>query len=115
MSAGLANLIIEQGSTFDQTVTWQNADGTPKNLTGYTARMQVRAGPSSTAVVDLTTENGGITITALTGLIALTITATATAALSTGTAVYDLELITGSTVTRLLEGCMTVAAEVTHA
>jgi len=44
--------------------------------------------------------------------IKLSMTATATAALDFETAVYDLELVSGTTVTRLLEGIVTLSREI---
>jgi len=115
MPAGLYNITAEQGATFTRTITWNTSAGTPVNLTGYTARMQVRADyDASTALLDLTTENGGITLGGALGTIVLTATATATAALSSGSYVYDLELVLGSTVTRLVQGSFVVNAEVTR-
>jgi hypothetical protein len=87
----------------------------PMNLTGYTARLQVRSLPSDPdAVLTLTTENGGITITALTGFVAVTATATQTTAIDEGTYVYDIELVNGSIVTRLAQGQVVVSPEVTR-
>jgi hypothetical protein len=89
---------------------------TPVDLTGYTARMQVRASAAATAVLlDLTTENGGITLGGTDGTITCTSSATQTAALTFGTGVYDLELVDGSgVVTRLAEGSVCVSREVTR-
>lgn len=115
MPAGIYNIASEQGATFTRTITWKDNAGSPINLTGYTARMQVRDDYSSTsAVLTLTTENGGITLGGSAGTIVLTATATATAALTDGDYVYDLELILGSTVTRLIQGSFAVNAEVTR-
>jgi hypothetical protein len=87
----------------------------PMNLTGYTAKLQVRSLPSDPdAVLTLTTENGGITITPLTGFIAVTATATQTGAIDEGTYVYDIELVNGSIVTRLAQGQVVVSPEVTR-
>lgn len=115
MPAGIYNITAEQGATLTRTVTWKNSVGDPINLTGYTARMQVRADyDSTTAVLTLTTENGGITLGGSAGTIVITATATATTALSASTYVYDLELVLGSTVTRLIQGSFVVNAEVTR-
>lgn len=89
---------------------------TPVDLTGYTARMQVRASAAADAVLlDLTTENGGITLGTTDGTVTCTATATQTAALTFGTGVYDLELVDGSgVVTRLAEGSVCLSREVTR-
>lgn len=114
---GVLNLDCYQGATFDYTLTWKSA-GVPVNLTGYTARMQVRESyDAGTAILALT--NGtGITLGGTAGTIALTAAATATAALD-GTPhkqyIYDLELVSGAgVVTRLVEGNFTIYPEVTR-
>jgi Na+/serine symporter len=105
-------LICKQGSTFTRTVTWSQ-DGVPVNVTGYTAAMQVRSSyTSATAVVSLTS-GAGITLGGTAGTIQITISAAATAGIPAGNYVYDLELTSGGTVTRLLEGQFIVTPEVT--
>lgn len=88
----------------------------PVNLTGFTARMQIRETVESTTVLhSLTTENGGITLGGAAGTIALTISATDTAAFTFDTAVYDLEIISGSgVVTEVMSGTVTLGDEVTR-
>lgn len=87
----------------------------PMNLAGYTARLQVRSLPSSPdAVLTLTTENGGISITALTGFVQVHATATQTGAIDEGTYVYDIEIVNGSIVTRLAQGQVIVSPQVTR-
>lgn len=113
MPAGEYDLVIEQGATFSQRITYKVPAGTPVDLTGYTARLQLRKTPSSPITLSLTTENGGITLGGAAGTIDLAVTATASAALAADVYVYDLELVNGSTVTRLLEGSATVSREVT--
>lgn len=115
MSAGTWNILIEQGATFDTTLTWKDEAGTPVNLTGYTARMQIRPEVgSSTVTLDLTTANGRIALGGAAGTIRLTIDAATTAALLPSVQVHDLELVVGSTVTRLLRGSVTIDPEVTR-
>lgn len=85
------------------------------DLSGYTARMQIRATQADDDVIhELTTLNGGISLSA-DGQIALLITDTDTAAFDFTNAVYDLELIDGSgVVTTILEGKVTLSREVTR-
>lgn len=106
---------IKQGATFDNTLVWTK-DGSAVQLDGYTARLQVRATLNSTAtLLELTTENGGIVLTAATGEIQLVITAVATAAFTWTAGTYDLEMITSTgKVRRLLEGKVKVSKEVTR-
>ena len=77
--------------------------------------MQVRADyASATTTLSLTTENSRITLGGAAGTITLSVTATDMAALSSGSFVYDLEMINGATVTRLVQGTFAVNAEVTR-
>lgn len=88
----------------------------PVNLTGFTARMQIRETVESTTVLhSLTTENGGITLGGAAGTIALTISASDTAAFTFDTAVYDLEVVSGGgIVTPVASGTVTLTDEVTR-
>lgn len=88
----------------------------PVNLTGFTARMQIRETVESTTVLhSLTTENGGITLGGAAGTIALTISASDTAAFTFDTAVYDLEVVSaGGVVTEVASGAVLMNDEVTR-
>lgn len=112
---GQYDILAPQGATFSETFTYKLA-GSPVDLTSFTARMQVRKTPSSdTKVLDLTTENGAIALGGAAGTIAVTISATAMAAVAANKYRYDLELASaGGVVTRLLEGVFLVTAEVTR-
>jgi hypothetical protein len=78
--------------------------------------MQVRSTvSSSTIIIELTTENGRISLGTGEWNVNLTIASAATAALTPGLYVYDLEIVSGSgVVTRLIEGNFKVKAEVTR-
>lgn len=113
MSAGVYDITIEQGATFALTLTWLDTDGvTPINLTGYTARMKIKKSVGGTEIASLTNASG-ITLGGVAGTIAILIADTATAAYTFKRAVYDLELVNGSTVTRLIEGNVILSREVT--
>jgi hypothetical protein len=112
--AGSFDFTIEQGATFNLLMTYK-IDNVAVNLTGYTARLKARVDVEDTEVIlSLTTENGGITLGGVLGTISLDQSATETTLLQTGSFVYDLELITESTVTRLLQGELIILAEVTR-
>jgi len=114
MLAGRYDITIEAGATFTLSLTYVDDTGAPVDLTDYTARMQLRASISDTTpVIELTTSNGRISIDATNGVINLLIAAVDTEDLS-GSGVYDLELVNGGTVERLIEGTYTVNAEVTR-
>lgn len=115
------NLTIYQGASFDVVRTWKA--GTPAvavDLTGCTARMHIREElGSTTPLVTLTTENGGIELGGTAGTVRRIMTAAATAVLAPedfGPAVYDLEIIfADGTVRRLLAGTATLSPEITRA
>lgn len=86
----------------------------PVDLTGATARMQIRAQLGGAVLLELTTENGALAITGL-GTITRTLSAAQTAALTWTDGVYDLEVqFPDNTVQRYLQGAVTVGPEVTR-
>ena len=104
------------GATLSLVITYKDSSGTAINLTGYTARMQLRDEiESSSTVLELTTENSRITLGGSAGTVTLSVSATDTANLTAGDGVYDLELISsGGVVTRLIEGSYSIVREVTR-
>ena len=110
------DLEIKQGATLSLTATWKDSAGTAINLTGYTARMQVRATYDSSATILSLTSAAGITLGGAAGTIAIAVSAATTAALTAPfSGVYDLEVVSGGgEVTRLLEGTATVSPEVSR-
>lgn len=112
---GQYNITINQGSTFRTVLTWKDASDNPINLTNYTARMQGRKTVESATTVFNLTNGSGITLGGAAGTITIEMSATTTAALSPGSGVFDLELVSQSgDVTRLVEGSYTIKAEVTR-
>lgn len=111
------NMTCWQGASFDYTLTWK-LDNVPVNLTGYSARMQVRESFDSTAVIMSLTNGSGITLGGTAGTILLAASATTTAAIDatpSGQYIYDLELVSDSSVvTRLVQGNFLVDPEVTR-
>lgn len=88
---------------------------TPRSLSGYTARMQIRARvTSSTTLLELTTANSRITIDDTTKLITLSLTAAVTAGLTWRQGVYDLEMVSGGVVETIMYGNVKVLKEVTR-
>jgi hypothetical protein len=113
---GRLDMSCYQGASFDYTLTWLSA-GAPVNLTGYTGRMQVRDGYDAGSAIVSLTSGTGITLGGTAGTILVELTATQTAAIDatpSGQYVYDLELVSGATVTRLVEGTFIVSPEVTR-
>ena len=115
MGAGRHDLTIEQGATFRRTFTWKDAAGTPVNLTGYTAAMQVRTSPNAPAPLIALTDGAGITLGGAAGTIAVLMTDEQTDALPHGKWKWDLKLTSpAGEDTRLLEGAVSVPAAVTR-
>jgi hypothetical protein len=114
MEPAKIDLTIYQGATFRKSLVWKS-DGVVVDLTGYTARMQIRESIDATdSLLDLTTENDRIVITEVEGKVELVISAADTAALSFVSGVYDLELVSGTEVTRLCGGKVKLSREVTR-
>lgn len=121
MKAALYSTTINQGALFTRTFTYKTgattATATPVNLTGYNARMKIKAA-DGTVILSLTTTptaNGDvITLGGVAGTVTVTIKTATTTAFTFGTARYDLELVQpDSEVVRLVEGDFTLDGEVT--
>jgi len=116
---GKYNFKIYRGETLRRVFIYKDATETAVDLSGYSARLQVRAKIDDTDVLlSLTTDNGGIEIVPLEGKIILHATAAATTAMTWTEGVYDLELyyMDGlvEDVTRLVEGRVSTVKEVTR-
>lgn len=101
-----ANILIEQGATFSLDVLLVDAFDEPLDVTNYTGRGQLRKNYQSINATSFS-------VTLTTGNLNIALPASNTAALEAGRYVYDVELVTGSTVARVLEGIATVKPEVT--
>lgn len=127
MRAGNYNITCEQGSTFTRTIELEapdiEADPTgntfiPLNIENYTARMQVRRTiESSNFLLELTTENNGLTVNPIEGqtnVLEINVSASVTASIE-NSGVYDIEIIsTTGVVSRILQGIFTLSKEVTR-
>ena len=111
MAAGYQELFIEQGSDYITTITLDDVDGVPFDLTDYTGKSQIRKSYySSNATAEFT-----ITIAdPTTGTIGLTLDSANTANIAAGRYVYDVVIKTDTNVkTRVLEGIVNVLPQVT--
>jgi hypothetical protein len=120
MPAGNYNITIEQGSDLNIPIIMRESDGSPIDLTDYTAHMQIRSAPGGTIYDELTTANSRITIEDFSYLgtthwrIILHFPNATSSAYSFTNGVYDLEIEDDSSViTRLIEGKVTISPEVT--
>lgn len=104
-----ANLVIDQGATFSADLDITDENGDMINLTGYTASSQIRKWYTSSRFVEFTASvNGDI------GIITLSLTANQTASLGAGRYVYDVEITDNVTISRIVEGIITVNPNVTR-
>jgi hypothetical protein len=126
MSAGKYSFVLEQGSTFDIEIQYKDTTGSAVDLSGYSGKMQIRPTIASETVyltlssslngdgtgLNFSGSNGSIPPTS--GSVGIFISATSSSALDFTEAVYDLEITSGSIVTRILEGKVKLSKEVTR-
>lgn len=106
---------LKRGDTLQVDVLWSQSNGTPVNLTGYTARMQVRPQPGDGAPILDLTSGSGITLGGSAGTIAATAPPATTRTFAPGEYVYDLELTSPTgVVTTIIAGQFVVYADVTR-
>ncbi|MEM1944163.1 MAG: hypothetical protein QXX57_00270 [Nitrososphaerota archaeon] len=108
---------INQGTTWSVSLTYKDDEGVPIDISNYTAKMQVRPSvESSRVLLELSTENGKISIDGPNGRIQLQLEPADTTNLGlVRRGVYDLELTSPSLVVdRLLEGVIYFNPEVTR-
>lgn len=106
-----ANLVIDQGTSYTTELDLTDSNGDGILLSGYTANAQIRKWyTSSNSIVFSTAVNNS------TSSITLSLSANQTSSLVAGRYVYDVNITdTGSnTVTRLVEGIVTVTPRVTR-
>ena len=112
--AATANLRIDQGATFSTDITVTGSDGNAFDLTGYSASAKMAQGYASTRTrLSFTTT---IAADATTGVVTLKLTADQTSTLEAPARyVYDVEILktSDSTITRVIEGIITVSPSVT--
>lgn len=125
MAAGKYNIVIEQGATYDITIAYKDSNSNPIDLTGYGARMQIRPSIGSTTSylclsssvqpdgTGLSFSGSNGTTPPTSGSIRVYISAVTSSLLTFDQAVYDLEIASGSIVTRILQGNVKLSKEVT--
>lgn len=105
-----ANLVIDQGSTFSTDLSLTDEYGDPLILSGYSANSQIRKW--YTSVNASATFSAAINVES--AVITLSLTANETSNLVAGRYVYDVEISSGSDVSRIVEGIVTVTPQVTR-
>lgn len=103
------NINIDEGATWNLDVQYLDENNDKIDISGYSARMQIRG--RGDIVAELTTANGSIVIEDDT--IKLTMSDAVTSTMSSVFMVYDLEIYTSAEVIRLIEGSVIVSPNVT--
>ena len=111
MAAGYQELFLEQGTDFSTSITLDDVNGDPYNLTDFTAKSQMRKSYYSTSA----TAEFTITINSPTsGIIIMSLPSANTSNVAAGRYVYDVVIKdSANTVTRVLEGIVNVLPRVT--
>lgn len=108
--ASKANIIIDQGTTFNTDLTLTDEYGDQLDLTGYTANSQMRKWyTSSNAAATFTA-----TVNVQTAIVTLSLTSNQTSNIVSGRYVYDVEINNGTITSRIVEGIVTVTPQVTR-
>ncbi len=116
MTAGTHNITIEQGAEFLLELTWNDEDGDPIDITGWSAALMVRQNyADATPLVSISSATSAITLGGTAGTIAIDIPAATTATLTSGVCGYDLKMTdpTGKPL-RLIQGSATISPAVTR-
>lgn len=110
------NHVIEQGVDSSRQFTWKNSAGTPVDLTGYSARMQLRKSKADkTVLLELSTANSKIVLGGTAGTVTVMFSKADTVGVTWTSGVYDLELTSaGMQTVRFIEGSFVLSQEVTR-
>jgi hypothetical protein len=126
MAAGKYSFIIEQGATTNLNIHWTDVSGSSVDLSGYEARMQIRPGIEASDVYislssSLSPDGTGLNLSGSNGItpvqsgsVGIYISAYSSSLLNFTEAFYDLEMVNGKEVTRLLEGKIRLSKNVTR-
>ena len=109
--AARADIIIDQGTTFETVVTVTDTNGDVVDLTNYETASQIRKHHTSSAVTaTFVISNGGTN-----GQLTLSLSSSATGGIDAGRYVYDVKVTTAAgVVSRVVEGIVTVNPQVTR-
>ncbi len=103
------NLVVDQGTTFSSSITFNDENGNTINFSTYSGSAQMRkhftSSNSTSFEVNLTSN----------GVVTLSLTSNQTGNLVAGRYVYDLEVTDAQNrISRLIEGIVTVTPNVTR-
>ena len=107
--ATISNLYIDAGTTFSAIITVNDSHNNPLNLDGYTVAAQLRKSYGSTTAYDFASSVYDET----SGKIQIALTATQTSSIKPGRYLYDIEITTGTTKSRVAEGLVIISPEIT--
>ena len=122
MAAGKYSFTIEQGSTVDFVIVYKDSLGIPVNISTYNSKMQIRLTYGSAPIVTLSSslnaDGTGLNMSnAASGAIEIYIASCTSSMFTFDTAMYDLDIISGSgdcpLVNRILEGKVKLSREIT--
>jgi len=100
------NIVIPQGSDFEETFSSTESDGSASNLAGFTGEAKIKKHPESTSSTSFT-----VNITGATGAVSIAMTSGVTGSLSPGRHLYDVRLTSSAGAkSRLVEGMAMVIA-----
>lgn len=112
--AGQKNWDVDQDTTFTFVVEYKDPDDAVIDLTGSTAKMQVRDATAQKLAFTLTSPSGGITIDGAQGKVTVKMTPTQTKKLFYPKSIYDLIIVdSNSNRIKLLGGYITLQRTVT--
>jgi predicted flavoprotein YhiN len=105
-----ANLVIDQGTDYSATIDLVDDNNTIFNLTGYSVRAQVRKSYAATTSYNFTATHNGTS-----GQIILFMSNGLTQTMEPGRYLYDVEITSpGNSITRVVEGIVTVTPGITR-
>ena len=109
MAVPEVNITIEQGSDYQDVFTVKNPDGTPLDLTGYTASAAIKKFPTST-----TTTSFSFGIVTVAGQVVVSMANTVSNALDGGRYYYDVVITATGTgkITKIIKGMALVNSSI---
>jgi len=126
-SVAALNFNVYRGDSFNHQIIWQDSDGEPIDLTGYTARMHVRIQLQGTKTVMEATDTNGLVLGGTAGTIDIQLSPSQTSISNlphthapanvphTHPCVYDLEVKSPvGFVTTLIKGLFNVETDVSR-